>query len=573
MSQSMTSHIPSADDLLAETKWIQNLARRLVGNVSRADDVAQDTLVIALENPPTQVIDQQGLRSWLAGVIRRVASHDRRAEVRRAHRQQVAAKVGFDPSSHDVVERYALQRRVAESVMALAEPYRSSLLLFYFDDLSVRAVGAATGAQVATVRKRLSRGRELLRESLDEEYGEDCRGWLRALVGAPVQRSWKRPVTIVAGVLLIGIGMVVWLNASPAESTLTYAKAEPDEGEPQDIVVASLSHAVPAFPEAQDDEQTAATLSEELGLELSSVTPLEVRKPLKEIKALAKKAGVKYELFRSAELFVVTNRNPNNGKMGSAIVARMFLKDVSERAYIVFAVAGQRPIGLGLWGTQEFDEDPDQRWGLFANQLLYRGRKSMIGADSATPAEIDQQLSVLFDDEEGGAFVEALIKQRALMIANTQYVRGVKLRAKVGAIASADWYPSLAQGMQEVANLSPALERVFEQETGEHGRLASEAATKYSELSAAVQKDDRQRFEELDSELGDLCHACHDATLSDGETLWFDALDPIAKELDLPRGVMRVGYDLAPALGDDGALSEAIASAFRAGLMYLDALK
>ena len=55
MGQTPSTKAFHSEDLLAETKWIRNLARGLVRDSATADDVAQETWVVALERPPSRV--------------------------------------------------------------------------------------------------------------------------------------------------------------------------------------------------------------------------------------------------------------------------------------------------------------------------------------------------------------------------------------------------------------------------------------------------------------------------------------------------------------------------------------
>jgi RNA polymerase sigma-70 factor (ECF subfamily) len=53
-------------------------------------------------------------------------------------------------------------------VNALAEPYRETLRLQLFDNLDYDAIAARLDVPVGTVRSRLAKARELLRDALTE---------------------------------------------------------------------------------------------------------------------------------------------------------------------------------------------------------------------------------------------------------------------------------------------------------------------------------------------------------------------------------------------------------------------
>lgn len=61
-------------------------------------------------------------------------------------------------------------RRLITAVMALPAKYRDVIHLFYYEELSVREIAQVTGRRQSTVTSQLTRGRELLKKSLKEEY-------------------------------------------------------------------------------------------------------------------------------------------------------------------------------------------------------------------------------------------------------------------------------------------------------------------------------------------------------------------------------------------------------------------
>lgn len=59
---------------------------------------------------------------------------------------------------------------ILAAVMALPAKYRDVIHLFYYQELSVQEIAKITGYGVSTVTSQLTRGRNLLRKSLKEEY-------------------------------------------------------------------------------------------------------------------------------------------------------------------------------------------------------------------------------------------------------------------------------------------------------------------------------------------------------------------------------------------------------------------
>ncbi len=171
-------HAVRPEELLAHADWVRALARRLVFDPERVDDVVQEAWVEALERPPRHA---RNLRSWLGDVVRNAARGGGRRDARLARREREAARGDELPAAAAVVEEASLQRDLVGRVLELEEPYRSVLLLRFFRDLPPRSIAAELDVPVATVKTQLQRGLAGLRKDLDEEYGERER-WCRAFL-------------------------------------------------------------------------------------------------------------------------------------------------------------------------------------------------------------------------------------------------------------------------------------------------------------------------------------------------------------------------------------------------------
>ncbi len=189
-------------ELVAELDWVQRLALSLAKNRDAADDLAQDVARVWLEKRPAHA---DGPRGWLASVARKLALDRRRSEAARAARERAVARP--EREEYEVVERLARQRRVAEAVSELAEPYRSTILYRFLDGLPTSAVAERMHTNEATVRKRIERGLALLRERLEREFGSSSNAWALALL-EPALRA-----TVLKGA---GIMSVKWIAAAGA---------------------------------------------------------------------------------------------------------------------------------------------------------------------------------------------------------------------------------------------------------------------------------------------------------------------------------------------------------------------
>lgn len=53
------------------------------------------------------------------------------------------------------------------AVQNLEQPYRTVIILFYYEDLSIKEISQITGSKVDAVKKQLSRGREKIKENIE----------------------------------------------------------------------------------------------------------------------------------------------------------------------------------------------------------------------------------------------------------------------------------------------------------------------------------------------------------------------------------------------------------------------
>ncbi|MEO0649602.1 MAG: RNA polymerase sigma factor, partial [Planctomycetota bacterium] len=158
----MTDSLPTPADL----RWLSGLARALLRDAHAADDLVQDTVVAALERPRPS---DASPRAWLGGVARRLALRQRRGDLRRGDREWLVARSEVLPDSSELVERLDSAERLTAAVRSLPEPYRRVLLLRFLDDREPSWIAECDGAPVDTVRRRIRRGLELLREDLDRD--------------------------------------------------------------------------------------------------------------------------------------------------------------------------------------------------------------------------------------------------------------------------------------------------------------------------------------------------------------------------------------------------------------------
>ena len=158
-----TALIVELDVLLEHQSFLRDLARALVREPSDADELVQEAYLAMLYRPPRGV---RSVKSFLAGVVRNMAGRMRRREARLARREEAAARPERVPAAADLATQAETQREVLSAVLALAEPYRTTVLMRYFGGLRAAEIAAQSGVPASTVRSRLRRAQAQLKQTL-----------------------------------------------------------------------------------------------------------------------------------------------------------------------------------------------------------------------------------------------------------------------------------------------------------------------------------------------------------------------------------------------------------------------
>ncbi len=200
-------------DLARHAGWIRALALELVRDPNVAEDLAQDAMLVALLRPPRA---SAALRRWLPRVLTSLVLERRRREAQRRGRE-MRARDRVSDDQIDAERELDVSSDIVAAVHLLDEPYRTTVVLRYFEGLEPRRIAARQNVPVKTVNTRLTRAHAELRRRLDSVYG-DRRRWVLGLAplvalqdvgGAP---HLTRKV-IAAGLLTAAIAtLVVLLN-------------------------------------------------------------------------------------------------------------------------------------------------------------------------------------------------------------------------------------------------------------------------------------------------------------------------------------------------------------------------
>ena len=272
------------ETLLAQRGWVRALARTLVADPAAADDLEQQAWVEALERPPAHA---GGLRGWFATVLRRRARDRWREEGRRTVRESASARPEGTRPTADVVAEADAHRRLVDAVMALEEPYRTTILLRFFEDLPPRDVAARQRVPAETVRTRARRGLDMLRDRLG---GRDRSTAFVAVLAPLTTVRWESAAvtggTVMASKAAVGAVVAAAIVGGMAGGLAVQPSAPGPDPVPEMATLRARLDALEARPSAAP-AATTALAEERFEAIQARITRLEERPPVAVAPAVA----------------------------------------------------------------------------------------------------------------------------------------------------------------------------------------------------------------------------------------------------------------------------------------------
>jgi RNA polymerase sigma factor (sigma-70 family) len=155
-----------AEDAFAEIvrrhlDLVFSAALRQVRSPQLAEEVSQSTF-ISLARDANRLAPDTILAAWLYQVAHRTAANVVRREARRQLREQIASEM--NAMNATAADWTHIEPLLDEAMHALDDTDRTAVLLRYFENKSLREVGATLGTSENAAQKRLSRAVESLRE-------------------------------------------------------------------------------------------------------------------------------------------------------------------------------------------------------------------------------------------------------------------------------------------------------------------------------------------------------------------------------------------------------------------------
>ncbi|MEM9800885.1 MAG: sigma-70 family RNA polymerase sigma factor [Planctomycetota bacterium] len=188
-------------ELAEDGAWLERFATSLAVDPAAAADAAQSAWIRGWR---ARAAGRPANRSWLRTAVLRALQRDARGNARRAVRDQGAARDEAVPPSPSPLERLELQRVVVDAIGRLREPYRTTIVQRFLCGHPVAVIARSCGIPEKTIRTRIARGLDLLREDLERATDGDGSRWLSSLALLAARRG--RDAALAHGGLLMGTG-------------------------------------------------------------------------------------------------------------------------------------------------------------------------------------------------------------------------------------------------------------------------------------------------------------------------------------------------------------------------------
>lgn len=169
---------------------VLGVCRRTVQNDDLAEDAFQAAFLVLARNPRAAQ-KAPSVAAWLFGIARRVGLAARRSELRRLRRERTASRPEVTgPTSREWDD---LLRTVDEELAKLPDESQAALIACFLREQTQDEAARELGWSLSTLRRRLERGKELLRTRLTRRGATLSAGlfaaWLAPSIAVAVPRE------------------------------------------------------------------------------------------------------------------------------------------------------------------------------------------------------------------------------------------------------------------------------------------------------------------------------------------------------------------------------------------------
>jgi RNA polymerase sigma-70 factor (ECF subfamily) len=139
------------------------------------EDLSQETFMRAFRNISDFDFGRRAsFSTWLITIARNLAINERAKAMRRKEYLDGVLdqdRSGDEHGPQQILEKRRLKARIHAAINRLPEQFHTAVVLSYFKELSLEEIAAIEGCREGTVKSRIFRGKQLLRQILESEKG------------------------------------------------------------------------------------------------------------------------------------------------------------------------------------------------------------------------------------------------------------------------------------------------------------------------------------------------------------------------------------------------------------------
>ncbi|WP_246055399.1 sigma-70 family RNA polymerase sigma factor [Pseudalkalibacillus caeni] len=151
---------------------VKKLAYTYVKDIDLAEDIAQDVFIKCYDHLHL-FKEKSSYKTW---IYRITVNRSKDVLKSNAYKRILPFKKVASHSKEKTTELTVIDNSnrnvVTNSLMTLPSKYREILFLFYYEELKLREISEVTSLKEATVKTRLSRGKQLLKKELERRRFE-----------------------------------------------------------------------------------------------------------------------------------------------------------------------------------------------------------------------------------------------------------------------------------------------------------------------------------------------------------------------------------------------------------------
>ncbi len=137
------------------------IAFTILKNETDTEDAVCNAILKAYEHLD-ELKEPEKFKAWLITITRNEALQIIRKRLSLPGNEKVEALLGASYDNHD---------ELWDVVQNLKEEYRIVIVLYYYGELSIKEIEEVLNIPIGTVKSRMNRGREMLKELLEKKKG------------------------------------------------------------------------------------------------------------------------------------------------------------------------------------------------------------------------------------------------------------------------------------------------------------------------------------------------------------------------------------------------------------------